>query len=321
MDKRTPRHRGRHRWPTLLLLGVLASSPALAETVERWFQIDVIVFHNDSALASSDERLFKADLAPAWPADIGMLLPAEGSEALPPSTRTLQLAWQTRPPTLTLLDFGLDADTHLATRLAAQQARLRSPIRLQWLDQLETLEWQEPEPLDPSPTEAEDRAQRTPDPAEAEPVDPAAPELERDADPALEAIAEALPEVPEVPPEWAFRAVASGERLLNAEAARLRRARDYRVLQHLSWRQPFEPDDAGQPIMIQVADGRDQLLGAVTIELRRFLHAHLDLYYRSDELAQPDQWLRVRQSRRMRSGETHYLDHPRLGVLVRIERL
>ena len=101
------------------------------------------------------------------------------------------------------------------------------------------------------------------------------------------------------------------------------------------------------------------LAGNVGIALRRYLHARLELYRRAPVLeadlpavpvgvdaipregagmepnaigtepdaagfASPppeitDRWIRIVHERRMRSGETHYLDHPRIAVLIRIE--
>ncbi len=33
----------------------------------------------------------------------------------------------------------------------------------------------------------------------------------------------------------------------------------------------------------------------------------------------PAGYMQLHESRRMRSGELHYLDHPKLGILVRID--
>lgn len=298
------------RW-AWLLLALSVSHAAVAESAPpRWYQVDVVVFRNNSALAAADEKLFDASVQPRWPADIGMLLPAPGETLQHASTRTLNLAWQTQPPQLTLLDFGLDADTYLAAELAQRVAQPRTDTDLGFLRELDRLDWAAPPPETPpgSPSDL------PPEPAPEAAVDDEQEEL-------AEALAEELQEEPQIPADWAFRQVQGRERLLIQEVARLNRARDYEVLERLSWRQPFTDDAAASPVMIDVQNEHGTLLGSVSVDLRRFLHTHVELYYRPPDLTSAEGWLHVSQSRRMRSGETHYLDHPSLGVLVRIERL
>lgn len=79
---------------------------------------------------------------------------------------------------------------------------------------------------------------------------------------------------------------------------------------------------------------RDPMLleGMLRVHRSRYLHLGLDLIYQErlgpeDALPEsPDgeiteivyQPIRMQQSRRMRSEELHYLDHPRLGIIARI---
>lgn len=73
------------------------------------------------------------------------------------------------------------------------------------------------------------------------------------------------------------------------------------------------------------------LEGALRVYLSRYLHLNVDLLYRErvSYAVEPEgeqagveeiyyQGIRMQQSRRMRSNELHYLDHPRLGVIARI---
>ncbi len=55
--------------------------------------------------------------------------------------------------------------------------------------------------------------------------------------------------------------------------------------------------------------------GTVRIHLARYLHADVDLVYTRADAETP---FRLATSRRMRSGELHYLDHPVFGVLVKV---
>jgi hypothetical protein len=153
----------------------------------------------------------------------------------------------------------------------------------------------------------------------------------------------------------AFHRVPEGERFLGTEARRIGRSAGREVLAHLAWRQPFEAEAPAWPVLVLDGDdaaGTPALVGTVGVALRRYLHAEIDLY-RAEPLpvdaaperalpgpaeapslpepgpdagleaeAEPPRgtgWVHVQQSRRMRSGELHYLDHPRLGVLLRIE--
>jgi hypothetical protein len=135
---------------------------------------------------------------------------------------------------------------------------------------------------------------------------------------------------------------------LTGEFNRLNRSGNHEVLLHGRWLQPVPPRQSPQPLLVQAGPRyRDAfgLEGSVGVTLGRFLHFRTDLYYREPLLgsrpldrAQPPPgvapapdggptlrdlstagFMQIRESRRMRSGELHYLDHPKLGVLVRIE--
>jgi hypothetical protein len=137
---------------------------------------------------------------------------------------------------------------------------------------------------------------------------------------------------------------------LAAEAERL--ARRYPVLLHGRWLQPVPERDAPEPLLVQAGPRYGDvhaLEGTFHVTLGRFLHFRADLLYREPLLgaapvsralppAQADAardagplavpaisppqragFMQLRESRRLRSGELHYLDHPKLGILVRID--
>jgi len=116
---------------------------------------------------------------------------------------------------------------------------------------------------------------------------------------------------------------------LSAEDRALSRSRGrYRSLMHLAWRQPVLGRTRAKPIYIRsrktLADGYPVLEGRIRVSVGRYLHLDLDLLLR-DRIREADgmadfQAFRFVSSRRMRSGETHYIDHPRIGALVRIEK-
>lgn len=136
---------------------------------------------------------------------------------------------------------------------------------------------------------------------------------------------------------------------LTEDAAEIAGARRYRVLRHLSWRQPGLPDD--EAIAVRVALGNsvpmyipDDLRpfpeffpgspsptteqtesintytvnGTIKVRLGRFLHMDSRLVF-TDQ--QTNQSFRLSKSRKMRSGELHYIDNPRFGLLTTITPL
>ena len=333
-----------------LLAGVLLSASAFASNALAapesvcgqgpsgvndcpWYQVEIVIFRNDSAAARTSETL-AGDAEPVWPANVATLLPAE-DPLRPRRTAELQALWQSagQRPVVDRVVAGLDVEQErLFARLRELGLEAQSPD-LGFLDDLADLEWVEPA------TAVEDEEDAT----DYRAVPDLEPTLTRvrpeaaDSEPPEEAVA-GLPRL--IPMSLAFREVPPNERLLNAETSRLQRNRDYTVLSRLAWRQPFAPNQPGLAQLVYTGEleqtGPDRgelLIGSVTVDLRRFLHAHIDLYYRDGESdrvavdgglapldAPAQRWVHVQQSRRMRSGELHYLDHPRIGAIIRIER-
>ncbi|MEQ9005302.1 MAG: CsiV family protein [Pseudomonadales bacterium] len=140
---------------------------------------------------------------------------------------------------------------------------------------------------------------------------------------------------------------------LGAHAARRARRGGYQVLLHGRWLQPVPPREAPVAMLVQTGPRYGDayaLEGSIGVTLGRFLHFRAELAYREPLMGRapidqalapatdgsdaaraeplraltpgelvPDGYLLLQESRRMRSGELHYLDHPKLGILVRIE--
>lgn len=94
---------------------------------------------------------------------------------------------------------------------------------------------------------------------------------------------------------------------------------------------PRPPSDLGYPYFeSRISTTFEELDGTVKVLLDRYLHVYTDLVFRAPVAMQAVQdqgplrsgnaiyEYRVQDHRRMRSRELHYLDHPLLGVLVRI---
>ena len=94
----------------------------------------------------------------------------------------------------------------------------------------------------------------------------------------------------------------------------------YRILAHAHWQQTLEPNPKTpvKPMRIAAADP-NELEGAVRFTMSRFLHLDVTMLFRQPA---PDGTVPVvytiNEQRRIKSQETHYFDHPRFGVLVRV---
>ena len=136
---------------------------------------------------------------------------------------------------------------------------------------------------------------------------------------------------------------------LEAEVKAINRQSRLRPLIHRRWRQPVPARDEPQPVYLAAVtnakspltqSGMPKLEGHVAVTVGRYLHLAATLWYHADNLglapvplpisilansAQPPSRVDARphmvlhESRRMRSGDLHYLDHPKFGVIVRID--
>lgn len=131
--------------------------------------------------------------------------------------------------------------------------------------------------------------------------------------------------------DWQLRA------LYNA----LRRSNDIDPLFHQAWRQPVVSSAAAaHPVYLgprfnRVVDTSPTppFEGTVRISVNRYFHVNLDLLLmganRAATATEPSPLansptrgsIRFTASRRMRSGELHYIDHPRVGALILISRV
>lgn len=141
-----------------------------------------------------------------------------------------------------------------------------------------------------------------------------------------------------------YRWAPTSEHMLRGSAAVLTRRFNHQVLLHGRWVQPVPPRDAADPLYVQVGprfSDTHLLEGTLGVTLGRYLHFRAQLVYREPGFGQapislphPVQqeaaihpplpaekagYMVLAESRRMRSEEVHYLDHPKLGIIVRID--
>lgn len=113
----------------------------------------------------------------------------------------------------------------------------------------------------------------------------------------------------------------NAKRTLNSVAASMRQASGKPVqLTHMLWRQPAPSRKDATPVYISGKTKTGTLTGTVKVSSQRFLHLDLDLLLEAPGGPAPGRY-RMQDSRVMRSGELHYIDHPTMGVLVRITQV
>jgi hypothetical protein len=132
----------------------------------------------------------------------------------------------------------------------------------------------------------------------------------------------------------AYRFEPSNTLLLAQEDSRLQRSNLYRVVFHHAWIQPVPDRDQLRPMLIQVGERIGagwRIEGFLGITRGRYLHMDTRLWYAADRTQNPTSadapaivgddapYMELREQRRMRSGELHYLDHPKFGVLARVD--
>ncbi|AFJ01806.1 Protein of unknown function (DUF2803) [Methylophaga frappieri] len=103
---------------------------------------------------------------------------------------------------------------------------------------------------------------------------------------------------------------------LSGIAERLRNSAGYRVLSHEAWQQSALGRNASQPVQIE----GERLTGKIHIYKSAYLHSVLDLWLTSGSTTfEAQQYPNLNESRRIRSQELHYFDHPRFGAILQLK--
>ena len=136
----------------------------------------------------------------------------------------------------------------------------------------------------------------------------------------------------------------SNQHFLKAEARKLAHLSEYQVMAHHSWRQVLHANKVINWVDVKGGfawGGYHQLEGSLGFSKGRYLHIHSDIHLNQfpsvasnlleqDQLGQQllsagqtlapaiEKRFSLVQRRKMRSNELHYLDHPRLVLLVKV---
>ncbi|HLQ27114.1 MAG TPA: CsiV family protein [Acidiferrobacterales bacterium] len=114
--------------------------------------------------------------------------------------------------------------------------------------------------------------------------------------------------------------------------AALGRDPSYRILAHKLWVQTAEAEKDAKPVRIRSKQA-GELDGVMKLYVSRFLHLEVDLLFRGENTANlnatanpsvtvvapaGEQLYEISETRRVKSKEIHYFDHPKFGLVVRI---
>jgi hypothetical protein len=118
--------------------------------------------------------------------------------------------------------------------------------------------------------------------------------------------------------------------LLNNTYNKLVRNSNYQPLLHVSWIQPARSNQVNRGVHLGVTgnNGTDVLNGILKIQRGHYLHLLMDMEYMPGEVSRTheDQFsepaiYRIKEKRRFRLNEVHYLDHPKFGIIVTVKPL
>jgi len=128
----------------------------------------------------------------------------------------------------------------------------------------------------------------------------------------------------------AFHRLPTDALQLKREHDRLLAADTFEPILHVAWVQPGLAREQSVPVHIEGgSETGGSVDGTLRVILSRYLHVEADLRYQrpedirmealeSDIFQAPQPLFRLKESRRMRSKEVHYLDHPLFGAVVLI---
>ena len=127
-----------------------------------------------------------------------------------------------------------------------------------------------------------------------------------------------------------------GNGRLGPEKYTLRQSRDYEPVFHGLWRQPAGSRQSPQKVRISsgvdTPDTPPMIEGVVGLGRGRYIHLDIDLVMRGPRIpVSPEQFqagetgvryqrYRLIAERKMGVNRLHYIDHPKMGVLVRVYR-
>lgn len=112
----------------------------------------------------------------------------------------------------------------------------------------------------------------------------------------------------------AYKNVSTQHLNLRHSYTKLASVQNYRPLMHVAWIQSIGSNRLGNAVQIKNPEGT--INGFFRIRRGNLLHMIADIEYSRGSVI-----YRLNEKRRFKLNETHYLDHPKFGILARISPL
>lgn len=111
-----------------------------------------------------------------------------------------------------------------------------------------------------------------------------------------------------------YHQVAPEHRRLSGSYRKLANTQGYKPLIHLAWTQRVRANSLSTAVKINDPSGA--VNGFIRIQRGNLLHVIADIEYSPSSVI-----YRLAEKRRLKLNETHYFDHPKFGLLVKISPL
>jgi len=128
----------------------------------------------------------------------------------------------------------------------------------------------------------------------------------------------------------AFSPLRVQQQQLHGVFARLKSLSSYQPIAHGGWIQPLTDNRKKQAVHISQQTANTQLEGSIIFHKGKYLHLDIDLQfsetpsgiaYDSHPIIAATQRYRLTESRRIKTTDSNYFDHPRFGVITRVEKI
>jgi len=104
---------------------------------------------------------------------------------------------------------------------------------------------------------------------------------------------------------------------LKREHYLLNRQQHYQILFHYSW---LQPSDNRRSVRIPMTENKGwKIQGNIRVRQIHYYHINTELYFTSPDDVQPS--FVFKNKRRIEEDKLYYLDHPQVGLLVKIHKL
>ncbi len=287
--------------PALFAAALLSATAQAASAPEKYYQVELIVFAPTDAKVADDEVWGRANRDPL-PEDDDTDIPGEAPS---PAAATPEAVSATDMTQLPESDFQLTTEEHRLNNSRDYKVLLHTGWRQAGVGPKQAVAFRIRYFLDGGPQE----------PLPTPPAADAAQTVTPGATPGAAPLAAADAGAPPGTVQGDVAAPADGDAAAGKDATAAVGGPYY------------TPGPAVEP-------PRPRLEGTVRLVLSRYLHLEPDLRYYTGETTQPVQQAggdsafysmtlqpvvyRLEQSRRLRSGELHYFDHPAFGILARV---